>query len=279
MFKFPSLFKRQSTKTKPVMIEALEGRTLMSATDPTTPTLLTHITKSVAYHGSLFDGTPFTLRVHAGVADAYDVDNRLQLVIGAGAHASVTVEGDFMLANVTITGQIAAFRAPHATLAGVMSINGSAGTVQLNSITGTIVDSGALHTLQVGNITGTVAVAGAITNINVGSLTSATILSGANLGADQMIGGGDDVYTAGYIDSLHATGPVTSSFVGVGVAPGPDGVFGTSDDLSAGGGELRSLYLAFGSDSSTHFEAGSFTRVRMPGRILQPLLDPRFRAI
>ncbi|HZL36969.1 MAG TPA: hypothetical protein VFC78_16740 [Tepidisphaeraceae bacterium] len=265
---------------RPAVVESLEGRTLMSVTDPTTPTLLIHMNGNGVYHGSLFDGTPFVMHLRNGAADVYQIDNRLQLLVGAtNKGCTLTLDGKFILANVIVSGLLKNFKAPEATLAGVLSVNGSAGTVLLNSITGSLLTTGSLGKLVTGSVTGTVAAGGAVGAITVGSLDNATVLSGANLGANEQVGGGDDVYTVGYIGNMRVTGPITSSFVGVGVAPGVDGVFGTPDDVTAGAGELKSLYLAFGSDPNSHFTAGSFVHISMPYRVKLPIFDPRFRAI
>jgi hypothetical protein len=75
-----------------------------------------------------------------------------------------------------------------------------------------------------------------------------------------------------------------NSKIAVGVSPGADGAFGTSDDFLSGGGEIVKLVLVDGADATSHIEAGSFGRVstapygttQRPTRLKNPLTDTHF---
>ena len=68
-----------------------------------------------------------------------------------------------------------------------------------------------------------------------GSLTSSMILAGAYLGADAVLGGGDDAFSrAGTIAAITVTGALTTTSIAAGVDP-VDGIFGNGNDIAAAG--------------------------------------------
>ena len=229
---------------RPIMAEALETRALFTAilpfSDPTAPVLMNHLVstgKDVKTTESLPDGTLFTVEVKRGVVDVYHVDNRLQLAVtSSDSRTSVILLGNPELATVTVAGPIKLFEATSNNDAGSVSINGSVKKLILGSVGGSVSVNGNVDAAQLGGVTGTFAVSGTINKLTIGSLSNATVLSGTQLGANNVLGGGDDVYGAGEIVSMKILGPVINSTVAVGTGPGVDATFGTADDANAGGG-------------------------------------------
>jgi len=276
---------------QPVFCEPLEGRTLLSDT----PILLHEIvsTKRIgSFHGSLLNGDAFTVQLKTGVADIYSTDNRLQLIVsGTTAKSNLTVQGTVQFANVTVDGSLNNFQAKNVNLAGIMAIAGSVNHLTLRSDSGTLSINGSVNNLKVGGVIGTIVAGGTIKTIQTGALLNATIASGTTLGITS--GFFSDVpvpaspYGAGEIGSLTIRGPVLNSNVAVGADPGLDNVFGSLDDVSAGGGELAKLVVDNGADTTSHFEAGSFGMVKLgvlnslapAKRLLDPLSDPHFKLL
>jgi hypothetical protein len=82
-------------------------------------------------------------------------------------------------------------------------------------------------------------------------------------------------------------GPMLNSTVAVGASPGLDGVFGSGDDASAGGGAIAHLTITNGADATSIVEAGAYGVVRIgvintlqpPKRLIDPLTDVHFRLL
>jgi hypothetical protein len=70
----------------------------------------------------------------------------------------------------------------------------------------------------------------------IGSLTDSKLLSGYDIGADLLLGTGDDqAFTGGAatgnIGAVIVGGSMSGSSIAANVSPGPDGKFGTADDV------------------------------------------------
>jgi hypothetical protein len=268
------------------IFEALESRTLMSST----PILLHQLIstgKPASYHESSLNGLPFTVHIRNGAVNIYKLDNRLELnATGTSDITTLTVQapGKLQFADIVISGDLKQFQAIGMTLAGTMAVGGSVGNLSMGSVSGTLAIHDSLGIAKVGGVSGTIAVGGTITKLTSGSLNNALILSGAVLPADNPNGIQNNTYAPGAIGRLVIMGPMINSNIAVGTSPGPDDVFGNSDDTSAGGGGIGKITLSQGADPESHIEAGAFDIVRtkpyattQPVKRLQnPLTDPHF---
>jgi hypothetical protein len=189
------------------------------------------------------------------------------------------------LGDLAIAGSLKQFQANAANVAGTMAVSGSITTLSVGGVSGTLAIAGSVYSMRLGGVRGTVAVGGSITKITTGALSGATILDGTILPADNPLGNTNTSYGPGSIGTMVITGPMYGSNIAVGINPGPDGLYGTADDTSAGGGEIAKITLGDGADSSSYVQAGAFGVVRV--RPLQsdqplvtlanPLSDPNFR--
>lgn len=246
----------------PHRVESLESRALLSAT----PILVGHIDSTrpwATFTGSLLNGTAYDVRLKLGTADIYTVDNRLQLLVtNTGTKSKLLIEGIPELANISINGSLKWFEAPTSNLAGVLSVNGAIDKFDISSISGTAYTSAGFSDVQIGAITGTLATAGALGKVVIGATSGAKILSGVNLGANGVLGGGDDTYKPGAITSLTLQGPMINSVIAVGISPGADGIFGTADDTRSAVSPIGKLILDVGADPASRVEASSFGSVK-----------------
>ncbi|HET6247223.1 MAG TPA: hypothetical protein VFE47_05930 [Tepidisphaeraceae bacterium] len=269
---------------RPVFAEALESRTLLSAT----PILLEQVIstgKHATYHESTLNGIPFGVNVRNGTVDVYKVDNRIEVSItGTDDTSTIIIGGHVQFADVAVYGPMKSFSAPTITLAGTMAVAGSLDKLNLGGVSGTLAIRGDLGTGNIGGVNGMVAVGGAITKLTTGALNNATILSGAIVPADSPIGATNNTYAPGAIGTLNINGEVINSNIAVGVSPGPDNIFGTADDTSAGGGEIGKITVSQGADPTSHFEAGAFGTVKIRAfgtiapikKLTNPLSDSHF---
>lgn len=252
------------------------------------------------------DGSRITLSLAGGTGTAYQVGNRIALVIndlGRGVALSVSGRGGsghVSLGDVTVSGTLKSMFARNGNLQGTLHVTGAIGQMALGDISGTIFSgaaiaavsggdltgnlfaTGALGRARLGEIKGTIASgSGVIGTITASALNNARILSGANLGADGAVGGAGlnaDKYGAGAIGSIRVAGAITSSFIGAGVDP-VNQTFGDTDDKVIGGAASDIRSLAAGSaDNASRFEAGAFRHVRV-GSTTAIQSDPRFRVL
>jgi hypothetical protein len=242
-----------------VVTEALESRTFLSST----PVFINEVVstgKLIKFQASIATGQGFEVDIKRGKVDMFSVDNRLQLsVTGTDSKSKIAVSGDVQLADVKITGDLNLFQAPGIALTGIMSVTGSLKKVVLDGMSGGLVVAGTLGNAQFGGVTGTIAVAGAIGKLSTTSLNSATVVSGSELS----LAGNVPTYGPGSIKSILVSGPVINSTIDVGASPGIDNAFGTADDVSAGGGPFQKLTVLGGADSSSRFEAGTFSNIKI----------------
>jgi hypothetical protein len=244
----------------PICAEALESRTLYSSS-PIFLDELISTKKLVRFHESSLNGLPFTVEIKEGIVNIYNIDNRLELdATNTTGDSTLIVLGKMQLADVAISGSLKVFQANTSDVTGTMAMSGSVSKFSLGGVAGTLAIAGAVGVMQIG---GTVAVGGSITKLTTGALDGATFLDGAILPADSANGSTNNTYAGGSIGTMIVNGPVYSSAIAVGVSPGPDGIFGTSDDTSAGGGEIYKITLAGGADSQSHVEAGAFGLVKV----------------
>jgi hypothetical protein len=276
-----SNLRRASAK---IFAEALEPRTLMSST----PILLEQLIstgKHATFQESTLNGIPFHVTVRTGTVNVYKLDNRIELnVTGTDDASTLTVRGKVQFADVVISGSIKTFNAPGIVVAGTMAVAGSVDNLTLGGVSGTLAIRGNLGTASIGGVSGTVAVGGSITKITTGAINDALVLAGTILPADSPIAATNNTYAPGSIGTMIINGPVIQSTVAAGVSPGPDDVFGDSDDTSAGGGTINKITVAQGADAYTHFESGGFGVVRIRAfestapikRLVNPLSDSHF---
>jgi len=154
-------------------------------------------------------------------------------------------------------------------------------------VSGTLFINGPVTNLSLGNVRGAagapafVAVAGSVGTFSALSLENARVLIGANLGADQLPGGGDDTFAQAAVGILKLAGPITASYIGVGVNP-VNGIFTDSDDVAVGGAASRiGLISSKGAvDATSVFASGAFGKVRKLGKEkVDPATDPRFHVL
>jgi hypothetical protein len=92
-----------------------------------------------------------------------------------------------------------------------------------------------LGTVYARNMTNTVLSAAVMGNVQVVSdLTGSMLLSGRDIGADLLVGTGDDgAFTAGTgnIGAVNVGNDMSGSTIAANVSPGADGLFGTGDDV------------------------------------------------
>ena len=210
------------------------------------------------------NGSRVTLAMRHGYGVAWkDPAGDLSLrVIPTDARSAVIVSvrgGGVTLGNIVVVGNLGSFVAPQADLAGTFSVSGSSSRITLGTISG-----------------GTFSSVGPVGTLVASSLTNAKILAGANLGPDNALGGGDDTFAAGSIDTITIRGAIQGSFIGAGVDP-VNGILGDADDQIIGGAasQIRRL-RARSLDATSRIEAGAFGQVFAPGAV-DPAADPRFK--
>lgn len=277
---------------RPVVAELLESRTLWSASpilspadvSPTSLGQLVSTGKVARFDGSMPNGTPFTVEVKTGSVQLSQLDSTLYVsATNTIAQSWLRVIGSLTVAQVSVAGPLKFFRGDNLALIGNCSF-GAVGKFTVANSAGTLAFNGSLGVAKIGSLTGVLASSGDITRLTLGVMNNAKVLSGVNLGADGLLGGGDDTYSAGSIGNMSVAGPLINSDIIVGVSPGVDGVFGTADDSLAGGGLISRLLLSDGADPNSHIEAGGFGSVRtatfdtlQPARRLaDPLSDSHF---
>jgi hypothetical protein len=234
---------------------------------------------------TLSNGTIVTVTVTNGSATVSNAVDDLELTLSGTPNVAIKSSGvvrQFNLSSVTSSGNIGTFKAPLGLLTGTFSVAGKAANIQLRNISGTLAATAGISSLKLGGLDGVVSVGGAIGTANVGldrgtiaaarintfiasSVESATVLAGANLGSDNAVGGtggAADTYSTGEILTFKATGQITDSFIGAGVSPGPDGIFGTSDDVLLGKpSRIGIIHVTKGNvDSASHFESVSLPK-------------------
>jgi uncharacterized delta-60 repeat protein len=193
------------------------------------------------------------------------------VMTGTTARSALSVKGKqrLTLSDVAADGPMGKVTGKTADLAGTLFVNGPVAKITLGNVAGTA------------SAPATVAASGPIRSLSVLSLSNARVLSGANLGADALVGGGDDTFGAGQIRALKVAGAVAASFIGAGVNP-VNGVFGDAGDTLLGGtaSSIDKVTAKGGVDAATLFEAGAFGRIRKLGREkVDPATDPRFRLL
>jgi hypothetical protein len=186
-------------------------------------------------------------------------------ITGANSASRVTIAGTgpFTVNDVTINGPLGSFVASNTTLVGKLTVNGSIGRLALASAvadaagagidalsiqslqisgdfaTNVSIHGGSIQAVQLGSINGalsitgfsTWAVAGGIGTLRVaGGLADANIYAGADAGADDILGTGDDTYSAASIGTIDVGGNVASCQI----VAGPDFVDGASFILLPG---------------------------------------------
>ena len=197
---------------------------------------------------------------------------QVKLVLtGTTAKSVLSVKGKQRLAlsDVAADGPMGKVSAKTGDLAGTLFVNGPVANITLGNVAGSA------------SAPATIAASGAIRSLSVLSLSNARVLSGANLGADALVGGGDDTFGAGQIHILKVAGAVAASFVGAGVNA-VNGIFGDAGDTLVGGAasSIDKVTAKGGVDTATLFEAGSFGRIRKLGREkVDPTTDARFRVL
>jgi uncharacterized delta-60 repeat protein len=213
--------------------------------------------KNIKLVTTLADGTTVTFTLKGGTATAYLDDNDVRLDIAAsGGALTITAKGGvgrIDLADVTVTGSLK---------------NVTAKTADLS---GTLWTSGTLGTVNIGNVTGTIASTGSISSITAASLTDAFILAGANLGSDGEIGGNDDSYAAGNINTLKVATTITGSTIAAGITP-TNGDFATPS--ANYGGAIKTI-TAKTADATTRFIAASIKTAKLP-KPVKIATDSRF---
>jgi hypothetical protein len=112
---------------------------------------------------------------------------------------------------------------------------------------------------------------GSISSITAASLTDAFVLAGANLGADGEIGGNDDSYAAGNINTLKVTGAITGATIAAGIAP-TNGDFATPSAIN--GSAIKTI-TAKSADATTRFIASSIKTAKLP-KPVKIATDSRF---
>ena len=210
-----------------------------------------------------------------GSAAAFDDLTRPGMVklvlVGTTARSALNVKGPgrVTLADVDVDGPLGRFNGKNVDLAGTMFVNGPAGNLSIGNVRGTSA------------LPATVAAAGPIRSLAAFSLENARVLSGANFGANALLGGGDDTFGEGRIQSLKITGPITASFIGAGVNP-QNLIYGDPGDTIVGGAASRidRMNVKGAVDAATVFAAGSFGNIRRLGRErVDVTTDPRFRIL
>jgi uncharacterized delta-60 repeat protein len=246
------------------------------------------------------NGTQVTLVLVGGTGTASQEGNQLDLTVDDAGHgvalSVISTGGTTTLGTVNISGTLRAFSARSCDLAGSLHVTGSVGRVLLHDISGNVYSGSSIANASANNVSGTIFAVDAIGRLKLADFTgtissgsgviggmlaasmeNATILSGANFGDDGILGGtSPDTFSSGSIGQLRVVGAITSSFIGAGVGPS----FGTQSDQPAGTApSVIRLITAASADSSTRFEATSFTRVRLGSQSVDATSDPRFRIL
>jgi uncharacterized delta-60 repeat protein len=221
-------------------------------------------------------GTAVTLSLKGGgtaqaITDTLRPGEVKLVVTGTNDRSVLSVKGRqrLPLSDVSVAGPIGRIVARTADLSGTLFVNGAASNITLANVAGSPSSPAAI------------AVNGPVRSISLANLGNARVLSGVNVGNDGVVGGGDDTYGAGRIQSLKVRGAIANSFVGAGVNP-QNGVFGDAGDTVTGGpaSSIDRITAKGGVDAATLFEAGAFGRIRKLGRErINVPTDPRFRVL
>ena len=131
-----------------------------------------------------------------------------------------------------------------------------------------------------GNITGASIFAEAIASLSVAkNVAGSIILAGANLGADKVLGGGNDTFIAGTIGAVKIGGNVSGgSVIGAGLSP-TDGIFNNGDDTIIDGiaSIIKSLTIGGTAAPDSYFATGKFKAAPKIGGVkIAPTTDGRF---
>jgi hypothetical protein len=174
---------------------------------------------------------------------------------------------------------------------GNLTVDGTINNFQSNTgnMVGVFQATGNIKKATFAHLDGDVVATGQILNLNIlRAITQSEILSGVHFGANGLFGidpttqVNDDTYGAGYIGSIKVGGNIADSIVAAGDNPGPDGLFGTSDDFAASATpSVINTVTAARVDSISRFLANSFGVFRLGGKKLipNPAVDPRFVAL
>jgi len=169
-----------------------------------------------------------------------------------------------------------------------VNVDGTINNFQANTgnMVGVFQATGNIEKATFAHLVGDVVATGSILNLNVlKAVTQSEILSGVHFGADGIFGinpttlVNDDTYGPGYIDLIKVGGNIAGSVVAAGDNPGPDGLWGTSDDRSASATpSMINTVTAAHVDSVSRFLANSFGVFKLGHKKLipNPVVDPRF---
>ncbi len=213
---------RKNRRVRPVVCEALETRTLMNGTVVPFGTIAGR-----NYPGSYIqsNGVSDTVSLRGGGSGTLmpDANGGIDLALtGTTVHSVLTVQGHgkpAQIDGIVTTGPIGAIQGNASFASGLSVINGSVGTVTVNSASGAIfVCSGTLTTLHIR-----------------GNAVSSTFLVGTSLGSDNQFGGtgsAADSASPSYIRHVIIGGEMVSCTFGVGINP-IDGSIIDSNDIVA----------------------------------------------
>ena len=246
-------------------VDVPEGRTLLGSFGVLSATSR----KAAVLRFNDADGTAVTMGLKGGgMGQAFLEDGQIVIdLTGTTAKSALAIggklgDGRVELGNVFSSGPLKGVKAATTDLVGTLFVNGPAGLITLGGVAG-----------------GTVAVAGDLLGVVVkGALSDATVLSGVNLGADGVLGGGDDSAGAGSIRTVKVAGSTTGSVFAAGALPGANGVFGDGDDVHPAGATnmIRSFMTMGDVDATSRVMAGVFGAVRIARGVVDPATDPRF---
>ncbi|HLZ10332.1 MAG TPA: hypothetical protein VKT80_17215, partial [Chloroflexota bacterium] len=185
------------------------------------------------------NGVKTTLTIQGGSGTASQDGNNIDLTITSASGALVIKNsgGRASLGNVTVTGGLksitattsdlvgtfnvsgALAKATFGAISGVLRAGGAIGSLTTTSLSGTVSSGAGIGKVKLGAFTGTLAAATSIASVSAASMTNAKLLAGANLGANGILGGGDDTFGAGSINTFSVTGAMSGSIVAAGVDP------------------------------------------------------------
>lgn len=212
------------------------------------------------------DGTVVTIALKNGSGSAlYDgVNLTLKLTTDASSALAVTGKGGdgrVRIGDIQTNGAMSSVNAKTSDVFGTASVRGALGKLDLGTLSGVLAAAG-----NIGNATFR------------GDLAGATVVAGADLGADALIGGGDDVYASASITKFNVAGTVAASVVGAGLDP-VDGIFINGGVVVGGPASLiKTIVVKRVVDGASRFIAGAFGNIKAPNKI-DPAADPRFEVL
>ncbi|MEL6554066.1 MAG: peroxidase family protein [Cyanobacteria bacterium J06621_11] len=190
------------------------------------------------------------------------------------------IKGDFS-ADVVVAGDLKTAKVA-GSASGIWTIGGDNRLTKLGATTAdwSLAVDGQLNYLDVqSTLQGTIATDKIKRVFIGGDLNNVKLLVGADLGADGVLGGDNDIYNSGEIEEFIVNGNIFSSVIGAGLDP-RDSAFTNGNERLVAGGRIRKLTVRGNVSDDSLFAAESWPKKsRIGGQIVDPETDARFLTV